>query len=690
MFQHSSTGVHIVGSLQPSDKLSAAPLNSLVDPTLLLQTLAELMNEVSVVGLELEADNTLVTPEERSTDDHMSLQRRLLESDLGLPAEPPISMSLSQINAAAAVAAAFRPRIRGHPQLTDTSPSLAEIKNKLDPRHQITHSTGRPIKCQTRKGRALSQLAKVCTVNGQGLKQGKLKGKAPSRCRNNEISKDELYYLDKFTLHLNGHDEYHKMTATIIPYYLFHPDRPYSNQDVPVRGWDEQEGKTPLGAAGKVHVHWYIALNQLTRFKCPLEASPEAWDTRGQRLIPIFEILESISGFNSKNQRDLMAQAYLLMYFRHVCGNQGGTDPIKVLRRLGIEACSRNFSPLVLLCTFCGQYSDVVWEHIDLFDKKTLAQEYLDKVRDGTHNGKVVRVGILSVLTCNHLNCTNTSANGVPRRRNYSGRRDDQDFFCQLSALKLGKGQNMDEMSNIVKNPTEYFPPHLGGDGEREKWRRLDLDENTVRYLRMEAYVMKVLNEYSDNCRLCGKYIPDGPSRKPQDMQLSKFAQKGNLCWTDGTCSWEDAVQKTSTLLEQELGSGWSVMVHKCQAMRRGALEELSPTESDESASSLFFVSPGHSDFSEPSDAEAFDAPQGNNPGGSSLDQYGDLHAHGGGSGRDYGEMENDAAEEIFFATDASIGTVLQQMDLDEDSWADVDEFEYGDCNLMDWAYAQP
>ena len=587
--------------------------------------------------------------------------------------------------AAAATAATdtLRASVQDHPQqINNIYTPITDLTDHLEAECQTTPAIDHRTRRRTSKSRALSPLAKGRTAAGQGLKQGKLKGKALTRCRNSGIFSDDLYYLDKFTLPVMMSDEYHKMSMQAISYYLFHPDRPYSNQSAVGRGgWREQD----MNDAGKVLVHWYIALNQLARFRCPLEASPEAWDTRGQRMIPIFEIIEAVSGFNNKTQRDFMAQTYLLMYFRHICGIQGGTDPIKVLKRLGIEFCRRSFSPLLLLCTFCGQYSDVEWVHIDLYDKRALAQEYLDKLRDGDQNGETVRVGVLSVLTCNHPNCANASANGVPKRRNYSGRRDDQDFYCQLSALQLSKGQKVNEMLNIVKNPTVYFPSHLGGNSERERWRKLDLDENTVRYLRMEAYMMKVLNEYSDNCRLCGEYIPDDSTfpRKSRDMQVYKFAQKGNICCTNGTCSWEDAVQKASMLMEQELGVEWSVMVDRCLAMRRGAQEEdsISPTESDESASSLFLVSPPRSDFSEPSDTEALETPQGtNNPGGSRLDEDDDLCTH---DGKNHGEVESDAPEEILFAGHASIGAVLQQMDLDEDSWADVEDS--GDCSLMDW-----
>ncbi|KAF8448518.1 hypothetical protein BGX38DRAFT_1188218 [Terfezia claveryi] len=123
------------------------------------------------------------------------------------------------------------------------------------------------------------------------------------------------------------------------------------------------------------------------------------------------------------------------MYYRHACQQEGVVSATKVLRRLGIEVSGR---PLVLICTFCGQYTDVEWQHIALYDSSTLAQEYIANLGHDPKAGAVrpMHIGMLSVLTCNHIDCKNASRGGIPPRRSNGGRRDDEDLFCQRLPLE--------------------------------------------------------------------------------------------------------------------------------------------------------------------------------------------------------------------------------------------------------------
>lgn len=384
----------------------------------------------------------------------------------------------------------------------------------------------------------------------------------------------DLYYSGKLTISLDTRHDFRMPTSYRASYFPFHPDKHYSYPSGARKRCltvdeDSQSCRyaVPPNMKGKVLVHWYIALNQPARLGCPLEASPEAWDPRGQRVIPVTDIIETSSGFNNKTHRDTLAKFYLLMYYSDMCQQEEIVDSIKLLRRLGVDIDGRRLSPMVLVCTFCGQYSDVEWKHIELFDKRVLAQRYLSNLgRDPKHDSPL-RVGMLSVLTCNHPDCNNNSAGGVPPR-SQGVRRDDEDFFCQLFTSNLAKGQHKMELMRIMDFPTGYFPSHLGGEVERMIWEKRDLDENTVRFLRLEAYFNMILKEYWNNCRVCGESVLD-VQRDWSNTEVLKYAQKGNIC-TPGYCTWSEANKITFAAMEAEFGMRWTEMVERSRVLRRG------------------------------------------------------------------------------------------------------------------------
>jgi len=410
-------------------------------------------------------------------------------------------------------------------------------------------------------------------------KTNKQKTRVSRRTAHGTEASSEMGFCGKFTVSLDTWKDFRYFSIQATPYYPFHPDKHYSNPSgashraLPIDADSSscRRDRAP-DTNGKVHLHWYIALNQPAKIGCPLEASPEAWDSRGQRLVPVTDVLEPSSGFHNKSQRDTLAKFYLLMYYRHACQQEGVVSATKVLSRLGIGITGKRYTPLVLICTFCGQYTDVEWQHIELYDSGALAQKYIASLGHDLKASTVrpMHIGILSVLTCNHIDCKNASRGGIPPRRSYGGRRDDEDLFCQFYTLKLSEGKHQNDMMKIVESPQEYFPPVLGGNIERLKWQRLGLDDNTVRYLRMEAFIDTVLKEYWSNCRVCGGHIQDAEVKDLSNASMSKFARKGVLCKESGECTWSEALEITTSQLEAKLGIRWVTMLERGRALRRG------------------------------------------------------------------------------------------------------------------------
>ncbi|KAF8471221.1 hypothetical protein BDZ91DRAFT_718125 [Kalaharituber pfeilii] len=468
--------------------------------------------------------------------------------------------------------------------------------------HQRLRSTGSPLPSPSREGSMTSPELPVEVTISRGRSQKGQKS-SPPRPRqmeaaaakgplphsfsvsvsssSSEPSDDldifqELYYHDKLSVSESVIGELRRLAQREF-YYPFHPDREYfrqTNVNPRTQPLLHRESSSPLknpDTKGKALLHWYIALKPPARFGCPLEASPEAWDPREQRLIPLIDVIDKQSGFNNKWQRDMMAKLYIYMYYRHICEQDKSINALKPLNRLGVQLERRTLLPVVLVCTFCGQYSDLDWDHIELYDKHEIKKHYIQRLGSNPNNSEPLRIGILSVLTCNHPNCQNKSANRMPRRRTYSGRHDDEDFYCQSFTLKLEKGKHRIELCNILKNPVGYFPQYLGGEEEKEKWRVRALDENTVRYLRIESYMASIIDEYSESCRVCEKHVTADllAKQKWTDEKIRKFAQKGNVC-EGGICTWAEALGKTVEHMEQGLGDSWAEMVKVCSAMRRG------------------------------------------------------------------------------------------------------------------------
>ena len=394
-----------------------------------------------------------------------------------------------------------------------------------------------------------------------------------------ENSNSDMELCGKFTVSLDTWKDFRYFSIQASPYYPFHPDKHYSNPSgachrilaIDTNSSGCRHDKVP-DTSGKVHVHWYIALNQPAKLGCPLEASPEAWDPRGHRLVPVTDVLEPSSEFHDKAQRDMLVKFYLLMYYRHACQQEGIVNATKVLRRLGVEVSGKRYKPLVLICTFCGQYTDVEWQHVELYDRRALAQEYIASLGCGAKASAVkpMHIGMLSVLTCNHIDCKNASRGGIPPRKLYGGRRDDDDLFCQLYTMKLSEGELQGDMMKIVEAPQEYFPSVLGGNMERLKWQRLGLDDNTVRYLRMEAYVNIVLKHYWTNCRVCGEHVQDAEVTDLSNTSMRNFARKGALCKGSGECTWSEALEISTSQLEAKLGKRWATMLERGRKLRRG------------------------------------------------------------------------------------------------------------------------
>ncbi|RPB24471.1 hypothetical protein L211DRAFT_848788 [Terfezia boudieri ATCC MYA-4762] len=493
-------------------------------------------------------------------------------------------------------------------------------------------------------------------------------------------------FCGKFTVSLDSGNDFRYFLIQATPYYPFHPDKHYSNPSgaghrilpIDTNSSSCRRDRIP-DITGKVHVHWYIALNQPAKIGCPLEASPEAWDPRGHRLVPVTDVLESSSEFHNKAQRDLLAKFYLLMYYRHVCQQEGVVSATKVLSRLGIKVSGR---PLVLICTFCGQYTDVDWQHIALYDSSTLAQEYIANLGHDPKAGAVrpMHIGMLSVLTCNHIDCKNASRGGLPPRRSSGGRRDDEDLFCQLYTLKLSEGKLQNDMMKIVEAPQDYFPPALGGNMEKLKWQSLDLDDNTLRYLRMETYIDTVLKRYWSNCRVCGEHVQDAEVKDLSNKSMSKFARKGTLCKGPGECTWSEALEITASQLELKLGKRWVTTLERGRALRRGGPPPW-PTliqqkyHSPPQLPSLV--------LSDDSDAYTGDGSSRSDPMETDADEDEPMREAGVVSG----DMDLDESEAVCQIKGARADAQEESMEREENLWLDFIERSgmFAPGEMMDW-----
>jgi len=503
-------------------------------------------------------------------------------------------------------------------------------------------------------------------------------------------------FCGKFTVSLDSWKDFRYFSIQASPYYPFHPDKHYSNPSgaghrtlpVDTNYSSCRRDKTP-DTNGKVHLHWYIALNQPAKIGCPLEASPEAWDPRGHRLVPVTDVLEPSSEFHNKAQRDMLAKFYLLMYYRNVCQQEGVVSATKALGRLGIEPSGQGHTPLVLVCTFCGQYTDVEWQHIELYDSSALEQEYIASLgRDpGTSAVKPMHIGMLSVLTCNHINCKNASRGGILPRQSYGDRRDE-DLFCQLFTLKLSEGVLQNDMMKIVEDPQEYFPPVRGGNMERLKWQRLDLDDNTVRYLRMEAYIGTVLKGYWSNCRVCGEYVGDAEVKDLPNTSMSKFARKGALCKGPGECTWSEALEITASELEVKLGKRWTAMLERGRALRRGgppSLPTLIQQKYHDSPQLPPLISSDDSDLCTGHGTSSGE--EKSDPMETDTDE--DEPTRGAGVVGGGGDMDLDEPEAVRQMKGTASGTNPQEelMDIEENLWLDFIEQSgvLAPGEVMDW-----
>ncbi|KAI5808018.1 hypothetical protein DFH27DRAFT_650565 [Peziza echinospora] len=378
----------------------------------------------------------------------------------------------------------------------------------------------------------------------------------------------DVRFHNKLTISGKTLDETKQLIAKREFYVPFDPDDNYSAQENGGSRPSLKSGVRMLAPnrhpnpQGRAHLHWYIANRGSAQWAVPLETSPEAWDCRGQKLIPVRDILMKDSGFNSVKQRDLMVHLYLIMYYQHIYEERNAMDPKRAYFRLGGEDYA-NFGkpePVILECTFCGQQSDLSWKHIELFKKdeiEQLSKANLERVRKG--EGEVpIHIGILSLLTCTNLDCKNSSATSLPKRG-----APPHDFYCQYYLMESLKRHHISDMSKIISRPQEFLDIQPEYNLPREKWLTTStLDEDTIRYLRMEAYITRYLDEYFLSCRVCNESIPYSESVFQSRTKLlgrgkTTKTLKGDLCGRKSGCTWSAARKKAQDYIEASHGRKW-------------------------------------------------------------------------------------------------------------------------------------